>query len=458
MAIRPVPASLRPTSGYQEFHSRFPEFIERMRVLRERRAHCLQRLAAMSRRQQHGEVRTLLRSSSLHLLYAFEALKAKQQLHDATPDTIAALATRCNPFSRSVEPVVRRYVRKGGKTRLVQDFGPLKRMHQLLVADLLRTLHPLRQDQFLFNGGMPMALKAVEDAFRDGWTHAVEVDLIDFYGSVRLPGLAQLLRPLPGVVTDHVVWDFTPRRGPGDDIAVSCNEDDPSASGLVGLSLGAATSPVVGEVIIRHLLDTAQMDHVVTYADNILVLGRGREDAQSRAEHLGEVALGLDAGPLAPRLGRPAGFRDKWTYVEFAGHWGTAIRHRLDWQPNERKQREHRIADHNSLIAGDEIAAAERKVIHRRRAYPMWRTGDQWEARRLAELAAVRYYRDARPEHLTDARQKLIIAYLTCDRPDLRELLPDGTIERHRDRRMVLYRETLRMLEAMIPADTSDAA
>lgn len=460
MVIR---ASVRPnatnrTTGYREFHTLFPEFVERIQSIRERRDRKFARFAAMPRRQQQGEVRRLLRSGSLHLLYAFEALKAKRQLHEATPDSIKALADRCNPFARTVEPVATRYVSKGSKTRLVQDFGPLKRMHQLLVADVLRTLHPLRQDQFLFGGGMPMALQAVEHAFREGYTHAVEIDLIDFYGRVRLPGLASLLRPLPGSTVSNVVWDYAVRRGPDDDIAVSYATDSPTASGLVGLSLGAATSPVVGEVIIRHLLDTAQLGHVVTYADNILVLGRGKEDAAIRAAHLREVACGLEVGPLAPRMKDPTGFCDKWDNVDPAGHSGRAIRHRLDWSPNDRKQSEHRIADDNTMLSADEIAKAERKISHCRRAYPMWRTADKWEAQRLAELAAVRYYQDARPEHLTEARHKLVIAYLTSNGLDLLELLPEGSIERHRERRMILLRETQQLLDAIQAGNTTQAA
>lgn len=202
MAIRPSrhASETQRTSGYDEFRARHPEFIERIGLLREQRDRKLARLAAMPRRQQHGEVRKLLRSGSLHLLYAFEAFKAKRLLHDATPDDVLALAASCDPFSRSAELIETRFIRKGRKTRIVQDYGPQRRMHQLLVAALLRTLHPLRQDQFLFSGGMPMALRAVEAAFQEGYTHAVEVDLIDFYGGVRLPGLADLLRPLPGAV------------------------------------------------------------------------------------------------------------------------------------------------------------------------------------------------------------------------------------------------------------------
>jgi len=446
-----------PASGYGGFSARHPDFIERIKTLRSRRDRKLAKLGDMPRRQQHGEVRRLLGPGALHLLYAFEAMKAKRQLHDATPNDVAALAATFAPFNRSSEPVATLYVRKGQRTRIVQDFGPHRRMQQLLVADVLRTLHPLRQDQFLFNGGMPMALKAVEDAFREGYTHAVEVDLIDFYGRLRLPGLANLLRPLPGAVTDHVIWDVSARRS-ADDVVTVSSMIHPTASGLVGLSLGAATSPVVGEIIIRHLLDTAQMGQVVTYADNTLVLGRGRDDAARKAAHLREVALGLDAGPLAPRVGEPAGFRDQWNYVEFAGHRGYAIRHRLNWEPSERKQREHRIAEESTLLTEAEIAEAENKVSHFRRAYPMWRTADTWEARLLAELAAVRYYQDARPEHLTDAKHKLIIAYLASRDLELLELLPDGSTERHRQRRMNLMHETQNLLNAMASSSTSQAA
>lgn len=451
------PQDSRSSSGYAHFQTRHPEFVERIKTLRAQRDRKLARLATMPRRLQHGEVRRLLGCSTLHLLYAFEALKAKRQLQGVTPDDVATLAAACAPFGRVIEFIETRFVCKGHRTRLVQNFGPQRRMHQLLVADLLRTLHSPRQDQFLLNGGMPMALRAVEAAFRAGYTHAVEVDLIDFYGRVRLPGLAELLRPLPCAVTDHVIWDVSARRS-SDDLVPSHSMIHPTASGLVGLSLGAATSPVVGEIILRHLLDTAQIGQVVIYADNILVLGQGADDVTMRAEHLREVALRLEVGPLAPRIGQPVGFRDQWNYVEFAGHWGHAIRHRLNWEPNERKQQEHRLADESSMLSAEEIAKAERKVSHCRRAYPMWRGADRWEAQRLAELAAVRYYQDARPENLTNAQHKLAIAYLTSNGLDLLELIPDGTTKRHRGRRMDLWRETRSLLEAMQTGNAPQAA
>ena len=88
----------------------------------------------------------------------------------------------------------------------------------------------------------------------------------------------------------------------------------------------------------------------------------------------------------------------------------------------------------------------------------MWRTADKWEAQRLAELAAVRYYQDARPEHLNDACRKVAIAFLTGNGIQLLEILPEGSIEHHRERRMNLWRETQQLLEAMQPRNAVQTA
>jgi hypothetical protein len=420
------------------FAERHPEVVERVRSLRLRRDRKLARLSAMPRREQRGYVRKLLCSGSLHFLYAYEALRAKGVLEQADAERIEAVAAQCNPFQRTWEPISVRYIEHAGRTRRIQDYGPIKRMHHRLVADVLRKLHPPRQDQFLFNGGMPMALKAIEAAFRDGHLFAAEVDLIDFYGKVRLPGLADLLRPLPGAVTDNVVWDHASRRSPDDDYAGSTVLDDPSSSGLVGLSLGAATSPIVGEIIIRRLLDKAQLGQVVTYADNILILGRGPEEVAEKVAHLREVAASLEAGPLELRNSEPVNFRARAEAVTFAGQWGRAIRHRLNWSPNDRKMAEHWVTATERPLTLDEISAAERKLVDWRRGYPMWRTGDRLVERTLGELACLRYFVDARPQHLVAARQQLIVAYMTNPLLELDELVPEGWTARARERRASL--------------------
>jgi hypothetical protein len=416
------------------------------------------KLSGLDQSAKRDRARKLLGCPRLSLLYAYEAVRRLQQLHEATPDTLRDLASRCDPFTRSHEAVQRLLIGSGSRTRSVQNFGPLKRMHQLLVADVLAALHPPRRDQYLFNGGMPMALAAIEAAFRDGYTHAVEIDMIDFYGSVRTPGLAELLRPLPASVVENVVWDYAVRRGPDDEFVIPCDGGVPaSLTGLVGLSLGAATSPIVGERIIGSLLASAQLGPVVTYADNVLVLGRDREEVVARTKHLKECADRLEAGPVRPREGTVATFFGHTGGVEFGKQWGRAIRHRLNWEPDADKRDEHRIADRVDRMTLDQIAEAERKVTHWRRSYPMWRTGDAWELERLAELAAARYYCAAQPEHLVRARQALVMACVGSGGwRNAREIAPDWPGRIFSERRETLVSTTNTLLEQMAHAMRAD--
>jgi len=438
-------------TGFEAFAAAYPEFIAKLGDLRHYRDREMAKLASLSGSAQRDRVRMILRSPRLALLYAYEAVRRVQQLHNATPATLNELAARCNPFAPTHEAVQRLIVGSGTRTRAVQNFGPQKRMHQSLVADVVAAIHPPRGDQYLFNGGLPKALAAIEAAFREGYTHACEVDLINFYGGVRPAGLAELLHPLPASVVEHVVWDYAVRRGRDDDLAIPCDEGSPSLTGLVGLSLGAATSPIVGERIIGVLLGSAQLDPVVNYADNVLVLGRDREEVVARTQHLRECAFRLEAGPVRPRIGRIASFRDQTGGVEFAKQWGQAIRHRVNWSPGADKQGEHRIADHAERMTLEQIEEAERKVTQWRRSYPMWRTGDAWEVERLAELAAARYYRAGQPEQFALARQALLTACFA--RGQLRdpfEFAPDWPGREHQRRREALISSTNAMLEQVL--------
>lgn len=446
-------------AGFEAFASSYPVFITALAELRHYRDREMTKLAGLDHSAKRDRARKLLGCPRLALLYAYEAVRRLQQLHGATPDTLRDLASRCNPFTRSHEAVQRLLIGSGSRTRSVQNFGPLKRMHQLLVADVLAALHPPRRDQYLFNGGMPMALAAIEAAFRDGYTHAVEIDMIDFYGSVRMPGLADLLRPLPASVVENVVWDYAVRRGPDDEFVIPCDAGVPtSLTGLVGLSLGAATSPIVGERIIGSLLASAGLGSVVAYADNVLVLGRDHEEVAARAQHLAEHALRLEAGPVRPRIGRAASFFDRSGGVEFGKQWGHAIRHRLNWMPHADKQAEHRVADHVDSMTLDEIAEAERKVTHWRRSYPMWRTGDAWELERLAELAAARYFRAAQPENLARARQALIMACVARGEwRDPSEFAPEWPGRIARERRETLVATTNALIEQITHAMRGEA-
>lgn len=439
MAIRAVHSRDNRRTSYQRFAALHPDFIATLGDLRHYRNRALTKLRALPPSDQRDRVRKLLRSERLALLYAYEAMRRVRPLHRVAPSDIHALAGRCDPFARTIEGVTRLTIPAGHRSRIVQSFGPLKRLHQMMVADVLANLHPPREEQSLFNGGMPTALKAIEAAFREGCTHAVEVDCIDFYGSVRRERLAGMLHPLPASVTDNVVWDFACRRGPNDEIALPLCEDHPSLSGLVGLSLGAATSLIVGERIISLLLDAAQPGKVVTYADNLLVLGRDEGEVLARAEHLREHASRLEAGPLRLRIGQASSFLHA-NGVEFAKQWAHHIRHRLNWSPGMQKRAEHRIADNPEPATMQEIDAAERKVIQWRRLYPLWKTGDSWLRDRLAELATIRYYRDASPEHHIAAQHAIVVAFITSqDHVDVADVIPDGntSVQLLRCRRLI---------------------
>jgi hypothetical protein len=279
------------TAAYRAFTDAHPQFMTDIARLRVYKALALIRLAAMPRRQQRSEARRLLRSPRLATFYAYKAVLKAGLIADATPASINAIANQCTPFTQCLERVERRSVFRGGKVREVQVFGPIKRMMQGLVADIIRALHPPCDSQYVFHGGIPAALRAVEAAYRRGMTHAVEVDAVDFYGSVPKASLAGLLHPLPDAVTRHVVWDESIRRAtmlPPSTIRIA-RLRPPALNETTGLSLGAASSPVVGEVIIRKLLLEARTAfglEVVTYADNLLVLGQSEQDASASAAQL----------------------------------------------------------------------------------------------------------------------------------------------------------------------------
>lgn len=401
----------RPQTPYQRFASSYPEFVAELRDLKTERRAALLRLASMPRDKQRGEVRRLLRSNRFHLAYAYDAARRVGWIGRATPDRLRELAARCNPFVPvRDEAVVTREVDKGSGRRLVQDFGPRRRMHQALVADLLRHIHPLRRTQTLFNGGMPAARTAVATAFAQGWTHGVEVDFVNFYGSLQFEALAGLLRPLPATVVEHTVWDMAMR----DDPRLHVTERsvlDPTFSAPTGLSLGAATSPIVGELIVARLLAAAQLPDTITYADNLFVLGRSEEEVATRIHQIREGIASLDVGRLELRVGFSLR-HDLTRPFEFVKQQGQATRNGMTWQPAASKIAQYQISTVEHRVTGEQLATAERRIRFWRRSYSDWRDGDVLEAEYLAGLAARRYYGNRNTSNLSAAVHAVIVAHM----------------------------------------------
>lgn len=436
--IRQSPIITARTAAYRAFAATYPEFIAEIRRLRQYKQLALSRLAAMPRRQQRSEVRRLLHSPRLATFYAYRAVLKAGLITAATPASIASVAAQCNPFQHCHEHVEWLTITNGERERSVQKFGPIKRMMQALVADIIRAIHPPRDNQFVYHGGIPAALSAVDEAFDEGFTHTVELDAVGFYASVPQSLLADVLHPLPGAVIRHVVWDESIRRvaSPRTTISVSAMVP-PALNETTGLSLGAASSSVVGEVIIATLLarsETAFQPKVITYADNLLVFGRSEHDAEASAARLAALAETSSGGSLRFRArrngaiatGEPDGTPND-AHVGFVGQVGTRQPGgQVSWAPADHKLAEHRAGEINPHLTLEGIERAERQVTAWRRAYPLWSEGDVWEARHLAPLACARYMRQPSHENLSAASRAILTALDTVDAATpVTEFIPD---------------------------------
>lgn len=437
----------RVSTDFEVFRDGNPEFTAQISALRVYRDRELGKLA-LPQCDRRNYVRRLLADRKLHLLYAYEAVRKKRQLGQATPESIRELASRCNPFQPTSERIVT--VATGvTRQRIVANYGPLKRMHQLLVADIILKLHPPLEQQFLFRGGMPAALNAVEAAFLKGFRYGVEVDFINFYGSVRASGLAELLWPLPKSVVEHVVWDATSRSGVVSDIGQPdpMSWAHPSLNGQTGLALGSACSPIVAERILGNLATPAEYCRVIAYADNFIVLGRSPRFVRAYCNDLSERAVTLADWSLRPRMPTTPAPRLDRHQVPFLHQILTIRDSNFSWSPDERKIDQYLLAHTDDVLNLEEIDQLEAKITHWRRAYPDWPEGDIFEIEQLAALAARRYYLAATPLNRIRASQMLVASYIAQRRlVTLEEILPGDDFGQVGKRRITLLDDAYRQL------------
>lgn len=444
----------RLATGFDVFRARYPDFLEEITLNRHHRDREMRKLRVLPEPDRHARVRKLLRDRRLHLFYAYDAMRKLDRLEKVTPAEIRALAEQCNPFSACRERIGVIWVPGKPRDRRVFSFGPRKRMQQALVADVIRALHPPLDSQKLFRGGMPKAFEAIEVAINEGYNFGAELDVVQFYASVRSTGLAKLLRPLPNAVVDHVVWDTVIRRNPDSDFMSMSSSDDPSLSGLVGLAPGAATSPIVGELIMSQFLTPSRAAKLAAYADNVFVLGVHRNAVLMCINHLREMAERLPTGPLRLRSGDIRDLREVSAtsaipqQFHFLHHMGEvrAIEPngqatepptiKVCWSPDERKLDEYRLSEQVAEIKLEQIAEREVKIAHSRRAYPSWPNGDAAEYRYLGELAALRFYQTAKPLDRSRAAQAIMLYILAMNVPfEVAEILPEGRDKLQRKRR-----------------------
>lgn len=460
------------TLDYHRFAGRDPVLVAEIAELRAEWKQACSQLSGLTRRQQHNRVRQLLRSERFGLLHAYRGTLKAHRIRNATRSTLESVAERINPFGPCYEQVNQREIDKDGRTRTVDTFGPIKRARQHMVADLIRALHSPRSNQFLFNGGIPAALTAVEAAHSRGLTHAVELDVEGFYRNIPAECLAGLLRPLPKAVIDHVVWDLAIRNNDvGHSVVIMARRTAPPLNDTIGLSLGSASSPIVGEVVIGHLLAANEIDFgpdIITYADNLLVLARSEQEAEARAENLTALPKLRAFGSLRLREkgrghflppGQSAGGRFS-AGVTFAGQFGHPDGDgQFSWEPSPERQQRHWIAERDVCPSLAEIQRAQARVAAFHRAYPLWQDREMSEAEERARLSAALYLRAPTSERLAEAGRDLFLAMLMLRHTDrqLTELIPEysGIPSRRRER---LMQECASLDQRIFPKDDTGQA
>ena len=345
-------------------------------------------------------------------------------------------------------------------------------MHQTAISRILRHLFPPPENQFLFNGGMPRALRAIETAVSEGATHACELDFVGFYGSVTFDDLAEALRPLPTSVCAGVVWD-TRMRLPDLFVYASSACSSPTPEPPNGLFLGSATSPIVGERLIALLLEAAQLPEVITYADNLLVTGRSEDEVIARIQQLQRT---LDNPPFACVSGlrfrqkeivRVAGadmpFIHSWVGdvfrdgITFANHESVTLLDPTDgaplitgWGPSEEKLRQMRVAEHR-YVTLEQINEAISMVSNWRRYYSNWADGAFVESELLAKLKARLFLLDGTHEHRANAISAIVDAWFLHQSNERRARDLDFFLPRTGgDREASLWHEAADRIEMML--------
>lgn len=338
-------------------------------------------------------LRCFFTSDPAKLWYLVTSVRAKRCLDEYTPAELRFIAKILSPFRPTAEvAVVTIKHLSPTKSRRLVAFGPKRHALQRMVADALRALHPPLPSQFALEGGVPRALKALDAAVRAGCRFGAHVDVVDFFPSIRLDGLYALLRPLPRSVVENVVWTGERFLRGAPLSGLHAVRVDGPLRGLAGeFAAGSATSPIVGDILMAHLIGNLPDELVkVAYADNLFILGRSRKAIATSLEALMQTALQHPAGPL--RLTIQNEQFDPGSSFEFLGHTGAVRRRGVGWEP-----RSAMLSRYYSLAEGENasieaLCRALTKLPAWRRGYPAWPAGERFAAEMTGRLQVQLFY------------------------------------------------------------------
>lgn len=257
---------------------------------------------------------------------------------------VVSLAGRLDMFAPSTEPVrVKQVTKRNGKFRDVYVYGLEQKARQRVWWRVLMILasRKLIPWQFLLVG-RHAALRAVANA-AEARDHrfAAELDVTNQFGSFDIRAVAEFLPELPA---KGVGANLVPTRVSFDHRRLSSIPEDHTYRNQMpqqGLPQGAATSPVVAEMLMARVLMALPWEMlsdvtIITYADNILVLGPTKASVLDACECLSDAFAGSAVGSM--RL-ESRGVKSLRNGVEFLGMKVARERQRVVMTVPARKRR-----------------------------------------------------------------------------------------------------------------------
>lgn len=449
-----------PTITYTEYAAQYPEFIQRVAQARTGGAKLwseLQNAAGRSRRR--SLVHRYLTSFDVRLEAVYRGVRDTKQFHRFPPALLLDTAEALDLFEPCPEPVRRSSIERNGKRRPIISFGPLARARQQIAADALRAVHQPHPLQFTRSGGVSGALRALEQAFRDGCQYGQEVDVVNFFPSIHLDGLVTTLRPLPRAVVENVVWSMATKVRSRTRYPIGANSDGPPPPReYYGLAQGSASSPIAADIVMSEVLSRLpQGSRFVCFADNVMMLGETENRVAEQVRAFQALLREHPVGPLGLRTKDLVDFRTH--HFQFLGYESrySPFHDRFEWDP--------KLEALNKVDAAIEERTASPSSVYEglawlrqwRRGYPMWEGGNEWVPIKQFELLAKASYSADAISFTQIVRRMLVLMNRMAAPISMEVLLPEAPPEAIRSRQYVLasLQELQRNDEAMALSDAA---
>lgn len=239
------------------------------------------------------------------------------------PTQVVALANQLNMLTPSAERVrLKPVAKQKGGVRIVCQFGLEQKARQRILRRVLMLLRAkLANCQFLLVGRPAALTRVVDEAVGRGHRFAAELDVTNQFGSFDEGAVTRFLPELPA---KSVGANLVPTRMNFDRRKLSSIPEDHTRRRIMprqGLPPGASTSPVVAEILMATVLmdlpwETLSHVTIVTYADNILVMGPTKASVDQTCECLSDAFSRSAVGYL--RL-ESRGVKSLRSGVEFLG-------------------------------------------------------------------------------------------------------------------------------------------